>query len=82
MLNFGNGMEAVKYGTKACELTDWKYPPSLGTLAAAYAEAGDFDQAVRLQKKRIESDPKRSDIDEARQHLKLYEQQKPFHEAK
>ena len=33
-------MEAA---TKACELTGWKNPECFDTLAAAYAEAGDFD---------------------------------------
>ena len=41
-----NGKEAVGLGEKACELAQWKEPVLMGTLAAAYAEAGDFQKAV------------------------------------
>ena len=55
---FRNGAEAIGYATKACELTDWKNPLYVETLAAAYAEAGDFDSAVSWQKKTIDVFPK------------------------
>jgi Flp pilus assembly protein TadD len=41
-----NGADAVKFASAACKLTQGQNPLMLGTLAAAYAEAGDFDQAV------------------------------------
>jgi tetratricopeptide (TPR) repeat protein len=50
---YRDGAKAIEDATKACELTDWKYPYCLGTLAAAYAEAGQFDKAVEWQKKAI-----------------------------
>jgi len=40
------GKEAVEYATKACELTNWKSYAEIDTLAAAYAEAGEFTNAV------------------------------------
>jgi len=49
-----NGIEALAYATKACELTDWKDANHLDTLAAAYAEAGDFDSAVKWQREAID----------------------------
>ena len=53
-----NGQQAVEYATKACELTAWKNAPYLGTLAAAYAEAGDFAKAVQFLDKSDAIDPK------------------------
>ena len=41
-----DGAEAVRLARRACELTQNKVPMLIGTLAAAYAEAGDFDQAI------------------------------------
>jgi tetratricopeptide (TPR) repeat protein len=51
---YRDGEKAVVDSTKACKLTNWKDPFVLGTLAAAYAEAGQFDKAVEWQKKAIE----------------------------
>jgi hypothetical protein len=46
----------------------------LDILAAAYAEAGDFKQAIKFQKQALEF-PHRpeAEVDKARQRLKLYE---------
>jgi tetratricopeptide (TPR) repeat protein len=46
---FRDGKRAITMATRACDLTDWKLPVYLDTLAAAYAEAGQFDQAVRYR---------------------------------
>ncbi len=48
-----NGKIAVASATKACELTNWQDAGELSILAAAFAEAGDFTQAVRWQQKVI-----------------------------
>ena len=40
-----DGKRAIELATKACELTEYKEPHILSTLAAAYAETGDFDTA-------------------------------------
>jgi Flp pilus assembly protein TadD len=41
-----NGTEAVQHAECACELTSFKETSMVGTLAAAYAEAGRFPEAV------------------------------------
>lgn len=48
---FRNGAEAVKLAEHACELSSWQKTMFVGTLAAAYAEAGDFDKAVQTAQK-------------------------------
>jgi tetratricopeptide (TPR) repeat protein len=50
---FRNGKIAVASATRACELTNWQDAGELSILAAAFAEAGDFTQAVRWQQKVI-----------------------------
>jgi tetratricopeptide (TPR) repeat protein len=44
-----NGSEAVTLAGRAVQLTRGREPMLLGTLAAAYAEAGNFDKAVETQ---------------------------------
>ncbi len=51
---FRNGKEAVKLAEKLCGLQNYSYPLSLDALAAAYAEAKRFDDAVFTAKKALE----------------------------
>jgi tetratricopeptide (TPR) repeat protein len=41
-----DGTEAVQLAERACALTERRIPALLDTLAAAYAEAGDFPRAI------------------------------------
>lgn len=71
---------AVEAATKACELSDWKHPDWLDSLAAAYAEAGQFDEAVKTQTLAIDQAPEAQKADmQAR--LELYRENKPFRDA-
>jgi Flp pilus assembly protein TadD len=86
-VNARNGEYAVDYALKACEMSDWKDDSILSTLAAACAEAGRFDDAVKWQTKYLEShyldsNPSNDTPEKARQRLSLYEQKKPYHEEK
>jgi tetratricopeptide (TPR) repeat protein len=49
-----NGPEAVRWGERACELTEYKNLSVLAVLAAAYAEAGRFKEAVTTAEKAVE----------------------------
>ncbi len=71
--NYRNGREAVELAKKACELTGWTDFQSLDTLAAAYAEAGEFDSAITYQNKALElkpNDPKF--VSGAKERIALY----------
>ena len=46
-----NGPRAVELAERACQLTEWKQAFLMGTLAAAYAEAGRFAEAVATAEK-------------------------------
>jgi tetratricopeptide (TPR) repeat protein len=49
-----NGEKAVQLARQANELADGKNPVILGTLAAAFAEAGRFDDAMQSAQKAID----------------------------
>ncbi len=49
-----DGPRAVAEAIRACELTGWRDPDCLDTLAAAYAEVGDYPSALRWQKEAIQ----------------------------
>jgi Tfp pilus assembly protein PilF len=46
-----NGDDAVKFAEKACKLTEYKKAVFVGTLAAAYAEANRFSDAIETAEK-------------------------------
>jgi tetratricopeptide (TPR) repeat protein len=52
--SFRDGKAAVEDAKKACDLVKWKRAQYIDTLAAASAEAGDFDSAVRYQQQAID----------------------------
>jgi tetratricopeptide (TPR) repeat protein len=49
-----DGKQALADATKACDVTEWKNPLFLAGVAFAYAELGDFDNAVKWQQKSID----------------------------
>jgi tetratricopeptide (TPR) repeat protein len=76
-----NGTEAVRLAEHACELTHYKQPMLIGTLAAAYAEVGRFDDAIETGQKAIElaTSTGRTDLVNKNQQLvELYRAGKPY----
>ena len=76
-----NLKEAVRLAEKACELTRYEQPGILGTLAAAYAAAGRFGQAIETAEKAIklaEVAGNKTLADGIRNQLQLYKAGKPY----
>ncbi len=77
-----DGKRALELATKACEVTNYEMPHIISTLAAAYAETGDFENAIKWSKKCIELGAEKlpEQIEQLRDELKHYEEGKPFRE--
>ena len=74
-----DGKEAVSAATKACELAEWKAWNWIDTLAAAYAEAGDFKRAIELEEQALRTgNPSEPDQKQMRERIALYKQSRPF----
>jgi hypothetical protein len=77
------GAEAVQLAERACELTGYQRTFLVGTLAAAYAEAGRFADAVATAEKACALAAQAGDdvlLSRNQQLLQLYRNGKPYHE--
>ena len=72
-----NGRQALTSAQKACRLTKPVNYDYVDTLAAAYAEAGYFDMAVKIAQDAIKFAPK-DEQDNIGQRLELYRQKKAY----
>lgn len=78
-----NGPEAVQLAERACALTDRRDPVLIGTLAAAYAEAGRFTEAIQAAQEardlaQVVGQPEV--VEKNRQLLELYRSGKAYRE--
>jgi tetratricopeptide (TPR) repeat protein len=77
--SFRNGQQAVKDAKAACSIQEWKDETTIDTLAAAYAETGDFDSAVRYAQQALAvKDISPTDYKKIQRHLELFQQRKPI----
>ena len=78
-----DGARAVKLALRACELTGHQETVMVGTLGAAYAEAGKFAEAIAAAQSACDLATK-AHADQLlavnRQLLQLYQQQQPYRE--
>jgi tetratricopeptide (TPR) repeat protein len=77
-----NGNKAVELAQRANQLTGDGNPVVLGTLAAAYAEAGRFPEAVETAQRALQLAGTQSNTalaDDLRSQMKLYQAGLPFH---
>jgi tetratricopeptide (TPR) repeat protein len=80
-----DGTRAVTVAERACELTGYKETVIMGTLAAADAEAGRFDEAAQMARKAIanaHSKGERALEQKNRELLQLYLAHQAYHEQR
>ena len=77
-----DGKRSLELATKACEVTDYEKAHILSTLAAAYAETGDFETAIKWSTKAVElgEEDLKEQIDQLKDELQHYKDGKPFRE--
>ncbi|HEX5106313.1 MAG TPA: tetratricopeptide repeat protein [Pirellulaceae bacterium] len=79
--NVRNAARSIELGTKACELTKYERPHILSTLAAGYAEKGDWENAVKWSTKASELGAKDPEVGEQlKKELESYQEKKPWRE--
>jgi tetratricopeptide (TPR) repeat protein len=77
--SFRNGKQAVKDAKSACSIMQWKDEDMIDTLAAAYAETGDFDSATRYAAQALTiKGITPIDAKRIQQHLTLFQQNRPI----
>jgi serine/threonine-protein kinase len=67
----------VREAATACKLSSWQDAAQLQILAAAHAEAGDFEEAVKWQEKALGMVPESQTAD-LQSRLALYLAGKPY----
>ena len=78
-----DGRTAVQLAERACERTEHKVATMIGTLAAALAEAGRFDDAVKAAQKAHDVAVAQGDTERAARNLelqKIFLAKKPYHQ--
>jgi len=80
-----NGARAVQLGEQACQLINYRVTLNVGTLAAAYAEAGRFDDAIATAQQAIALAQEHGNgalLKKNEELLRLYQAHEAYHEPK
>ncbi len=80
---FRNPEEAIRLAERACELTNYGNAGLVDTLAAAYAAAGKFPDAVKTTERAMdlaESANQQQLADEIKKRLELYKSGQPYYD--
>lgn len=76
-----DGKRAIELARTACEETTWKQPHIISTLAAGYAEAGDFAEARKYSQQAVESEDSSPEVKKQLEgELASYGAEKPWRE--
>jgi len=82
---YRNGKDALELAQNLCKITQYKQPLALDSLAAAYAEVGNFDDAVSTSKKAfklaLEQGPEEL-VQGLKKRLQLYEKRRPYRQTR
>jgi tetratricopeptide (TPR) repeat protein len=77
-----DGRQAVEHAKKSCDLSNWNDWRYIDTLAAAYAEIGDFERAIGYVKQAMNApgmtEPERAEL---REHLDFFTKGRPYREG-
>ena len=79
-----DGVQAVQHAERACQLTGFRHSITISTLAAAYAEAGRYPEAVRTAESALRMQTANGENALAalnQQLLSLYRAGKPYHQT-
>ncbi len=77
-----DGKRSLELGLKACEATEYKQAHILSTLAACYAETGDFENARKWSEKAVElgAEEDNEQLEQLKRELEGYKENKPWRE--
>lgn len=77
-----NGARSLEMAEQAAKLTEYKQAHILSTLAAAYAESGDFDKALEWSQKAVElgKEDGHDQLKQLQEETESYKNKKPWRE--
>lgn len=77
---YRDGKKALELAIKAAQASNYEKAYILSTLAAAYAENGDFENAMKFIQKALEINKDDSIVESIKNEMESYKQKKPIRE--